>query len=197
MAFGFVNALVLLILITDPLGNIPLFINALERVSPQRMTRVIIRECAIAFIVLLGAMVAGKPILAVLGLSDDTIQAAGGVLLFFIAIEMIFPGSGAKIKSTPEAGEPLIVPIAVPLVAGPSALAAAMLVAAKDPARMPVWIGALAITILVTMLSLFMATRVKKLVGVPVLSAIERLMGLVLTAVSIDMVLKGVSAYFS
>ena len=192
----FLHATLILILVTDPLGNIPLFITALERVSAARRTRVILRECAFAFGILLLAMVGGRGALGVLGIGDASLKAAGGVILLLIAINMIFPMAGARMGEGPTDGEPLIVPIAVPLIAGPSAIATAMLVAADDPSRMPLWIGALAISMALTLASLFLSSTFKRLLGVQLLSAIERLMGLVLTAVSVDMIMGGAGAYF-
>ncbi|HUW70924.1 MAG TPA: MarC family protein [bacterium] len=192
----FLHATLILILVTDPLGNIPLFITALERVSTARRTRVILRECAFAFGILLLAMVGGRGALGVLGIGDASLKAAGGVILLLIAINMIFPMAGARMGEGPTEGEPLIVPIAVPLIAGPSAIATAMLVAADDPTMMPMWIGALAISMALTLASLFLSSTFKRLLGVQFLSAIERLMGLVLTAVSVDMIMGGAGAYF-
>lgn len=193
---SFLHATLILILVTDPLGNIPLFITALERVSAARRTRVILRECAFAFGILLLAMVGGRGALGVLGIGDASLKAAGGVILLLIAINMIFPMAGARMGEGPTDGEPLIVPIAVPLIAGPSAIATAMLVAADDPSRMPLWVGALAISMALTLGSLFLSSTFKRLLGVQLLSAIERLMGLVLTAVSVDMIMGGAGAYF-
>jgi len=196
MDSSFLHATLILILVTDPLGNIPLFITALERVSAARRTRVILRECAFAFGILLLAMVGGRGALGVLGIGDASLKAAGGVILLLIAINMIFPMAGARMGEGPTDGEPLIVPIAVPLIAGPSAIATAMLVAADDPSRMPLWVGALAISMALTLASLFLSATFKRLLGVQLLSAIERLMGLVLTAVSVDMIMGGAGAYF-
>lgn len=193
----FWHAILLLILVTDPLGNIPLFITALERVSPARKVRVIVREVAVAFGLLLLAMIGGRGALGVLGIGDASLRAAGGVILLLIAINMIFPAAGARMGEGPTEGEPLIVPIAVPLIAGPSAIATVMLLAAEDSSRMPEWIGALAISMALTMASLFLSSTFKRLLGVQLLSAIERLMGLVLTAVSIEMIMSGAGAYFS
>ena len=196
MDSAFIHATVILILVTDPLGNIPLFITALERVSKARRTFVILREVAFAFGILLLAMIGGQGALGVLGIDDASMKAAGGVILLLIAINMIFPGAGARLGDGPTEGEPLIVPIAVPLIAGPSAIATAMLVAADNPSRMSVWIVSLTISMVVTMASLFLSSTFKRLLGVQLLSAIERLMGLVLTAVAIDMIMSGAAAFF-
>jgi len=192
----FLHAALVLILVTDPLGNIPLFITALERVSPARRTRVILREVGVATLILVLSMVGGRAALGVLGIGDASLKAAGGVILFLIAVNMIFPGSGARMGEGPAEGEPLIVPIAVPLIAGPSAIATAMLVAAEDPSRMPAWLAALAIAMAVTLVALFLSSAFKRILGVQLLAAVERLMGLVLTAVSIDMIMGGAVAYF-
>jgi MarC family membrane protein len=192
----FLHATLILILVTDPLGNIPLFITALERVAAKRRTAVILREVAVASVILLLAMVGGRAALGLLGIGDASLKAAGGVILLLIAINMIFPAAGARMGEGPTEGEPLVVPIAVPLIAGPSAIATAMLVAADDPSRMPAWIGALTISMLLTLASLFLSSTFKRLLGVQLLAAIERLMGLVLTAVAIDMIMGGAAAYF-
>jgi MarC family membrane protein len=192
----FLHATLILILVTDPLGNIPLFITALERVAAKRRTAVILREVAVASVILLLAMVGGRAALGLLGIGDASLKAAGGVILLLIAINMIFPAAGARMGEGPTEGEPRVVPIAVPLIAGPSAIATAMLVAADDPSRMPAWIGALTISMLLTLASLFLSSTFKRLLGVQLLAAIERLMGLVLTAVAIDMIMGGAAAYF-
>jgi MarC family membrane protein len=192
----FLHATLILILVTDPLGNIPLFITALERVAPARRARVILREVSVASGILLLAMIGGRTALGLLGIGDASLKAAGGVILLLIAINMIFPAAGARMGEGPTEGEPLIVPIAVPLIAGPSAIATAMLVAADDPTRMPAWIGALSISMVLTLASLFLSSTFKRLLGVQLLAAIERLMGLVLTAVAIDMIMGGAAAYF-
>ncbi len=191
----FLSATVLLIVITDPLGNTPLFISALKRVKPERRLRVITRECAIAFAVLLVFLLFGRQILGVLRLNEETLKVAGGVILLLIAINMIFPGSGAKMAGDDEEGEPFIVPVAIPLISGPSAMVTAILIGASDPSRMLEWTGALAITILVTFAVFLASTRLERILGHRVIAAIERLMGLVLTAVAVDMLLGGVAAY--
>jgi MarC family membrane protein len=191
----FLSATVLLILITDPLGNIPLFISALGKVRPERQRAVVFRECLIAFTTLLLFMVYGKHFLAVLGLSDEALRVAGGVILFLIAIKMIFPAPGAKLGEDDVHGEPFIVPIAIPLIAGPSAMATVMLIAGSNPHRMFEWIGALVISIAVTTVVFLLSTRIQRLLGGQVITALERLMGLVLTAISIEMLLNGVSSY--
>jgi MarC family membrane protein len=191
----FLSATILLIVITDPLGNTPLFLSSLKRVKPERRLRVISRECAIAFVVLLVFLLFGKQVLGVLHLSADTLRVAGGVILLLIAINMIFPGSGAKMGGDEGDGEPFIVPIAIPLISGPSAMVTAILIGASDPSRMLQWVGALAVTMLVTFVVFLGSTRLEKVLGHRVIAAIERLMGLVLTAVAVDMLMGGFASY--
>ncbi len=191
----FLSATILLIVITDPLGNTPLFISALKSVRPERRLRIISRECAIAFVVLLVFLLFGKQVLGVLHLSADTLRVAGGVILLLIAINMIFPGSGAKMGGDEGDGEPFIVPIAIPLISGPSAMVTAILIGASDPSRMLEWVGALAITMLVTFAVFLGSTRLERVLGRRVIAAIERLMGLVLTAVAVDMLMGGFASY--
>jgi MarC family membrane protein len=191
----FLSATLLLIVITDPLGNTPLFISALKRVAPERRLKVILRECAIAFAVLLVFLLFGRQILGLLRLREETLKVAGGVILLLIAINMIFPGSGAKMGGGDEEGEPFIVPVAIPLISGPSAMVTAILIGAQDPGRMLEWVGSLAVTMLVTLVVFLASTRLEKVLGPRVIAAIERLMGLVLTAVAVDMLLGGVASY--
>lgn len=194
MDTSFLSATILLILITDPLGNIPLFISALKQVQPERRRRVVFRECFIAFSVLLTFMFFGKGFLEVMHLTDESLRVAGGVILFLIALKMIFPGEGGH-AGNQLSGEPFIVPIAVPLIAGPSAMATVLLMSTREPERILEWVGALTLTMLVTLLVFLFSGRLQKLLGEQAITALERLMGLVLTAISIEMLLGGVAAY--
>ncbi|MDC7712659.1 MarC family protein [Vogesella sp. LYT5W] len=194
MDTSFLSATILLILITDPLGNIPLFISALKQVKPERRRRVVFRECFIAFSVLLTFMFFGKGFLEVMHLTDESLRVAGGVILFLIALKMIFPGEGGH-GGNQLSGEPFIVPIAVPLIAGPSAMATVLLMSTREPERILEWVGALTLTMLVTLLVFLFSGRLQKLLGEQAITALERLMGLVLTAISIEMLLGGVAAY--
>jgi MarC family membrane protein len=191
----FLSATILLIVITDPLGNIPLFISNMRKVKKERRLRVIVRECAVAFAVLLVFMLFGRQLLSLLRLSDETLKIAGGVILFLIALNMIFPGTGATVGQDGLTDEPFIVPIAIPLISGPSAMVTVMLVAGSNPHRMLEWVAALAITIAVTFVVFLASDKIKEAMGHQAISAIEKLMGLVLTAMSIEMLLSGVASY--
>jgi len=121
---------------------------------------------------------------------------AGGVILVIIAIRMIFGSSGESAYGLEPGKEPLIFPLAVPLLAGPSAMATVLLLASRQPDRIYEWIGALSAAMLVSGLVLVLADRIRKLLGDSVVSAIEKLMGLVLTAIAVEMILAGLKRYF-
>ncbi len=197
MRQSFLSVTILLILITDPLGNIPLFIASLKHVPKGRRSEVILRECLIAFLVLVGFLFFGEVFLSALNLSDDILRISGGVILFLIALNMIFPGTGGKLVEDEIEGEPFIVPVAIPLIAGPSAITYVMLLMKSDTSRALEWVGAIFIAILVTMVAFFMSNKLKEWLGPRGLSAIERLMGLVLTTIAIEMLLSGLLQYLS
>lgn len=190
MSYTFASATILLLLITDPLGNIPIFANALRSVPPERRARVILREVLIAFSLLLVFLFFGAQFLQVMNLSDLSLQIAGAVVLFLIALRMIFPSDAAPQSEL--AGEPLIVPLAIPALAGPSALATVMLLVAQAPERRLEWVGALCVTMAVCAIVLLLAERIQRLVGERVVMAFERLMGLILVAISVEMLIRGI-----
>jgi len=194
METTFLSATILLILTTDPLGNIPLFIAALEKVSPERRFRVITREVLIAFAVLMTFMLFGERFLELLHLSGEALSVAGGVILLLIAIDMVFPHrrspGGHEFK-----GEPFIVPLAIPLISGPSAMATVLLLSSRNPGRSLEWSCAIFISMLVLYVVFLLAIRLQKLLGEDAITAMERLMGLVLTAIAIEMLLSGVTSY--
>jgi MarC family membrane protein len=195
MNYTFASATILLLLITDPFGNIPIFAHALKSVAPERRTIVILREVLIAFGLLLGFMFVGDSFLRLMNLSQLSLQIAGGVVLFLIALRMIFPPVAGE---TAEAvGEPLIVPLAIPALAGPSAMATVMLLVSQAPERRMEWVAALCVTMTVGALVLVLAERIQRVVGERVVIAIERLMGLILVAVAVEMLLRGIKAFVS
>jgi len=195
METSFFSATILLILTTDPLGNIPLFIAALEKVKPERRRLVITREVLIAFAVLMTFMLFGKRFLEVLHLSDEALSVAGGVILLLIAIDMVFPHRAASQPEPAFTREPFIVPLAIPLISGPSAMATVLLLASRNPGRSLEWSCAIFLSMAVIYVVFLMAIRLRKLLGVDAITAMERLMGLVLTAIAVEMLLGGVSSY--
>lgn len=193
MNYTFASATILLILITDPVGNIPIFANALKHVAPERRARVILREILIAFVLLLTFMFVGEGFLKVMNLSELSLQIGGGVILFLIALRMVFPPPATLEAEIFE--EPLIVPLAVPAIAGPSALATVLLLVSQQPERRLDWIAALCVTMLISAVVLVSAERIQRLIGSRLLVAVERLMGLVLVSVAIEMMLRGAKTF--
>ena len=192
--YTFLSATILLLLITDPIGNIPIFANALKPVPPQRRARVILREILIAFLLLLAFMFGGSAFLRAMGLSELALQIGGGVILFLIALRMVFPPPTSAADDVPPE-EPLIVPLAVPAIAGPSALATVLLLVSHQPQQRMEWVGALCVTMLISAVVLISAERILRVVGTRVVTAMERLMGLVLVSVAIEMLLRGVKTF--
>ena len=193
MHYNFLSATILLVLITDPIGNIPIFANALKNVPPERRARVILREILIAFVLLLVFMFVGESFLRVMNLSELSLQIGGGVILFLIALRMVFPPASSGVEEV--VVEPLIVPLAVPAIAGPSALATVLLLVSQQPDKRMEWIGALCLTMLVSAVVLVSAERAQRVIGSRLVTAVERLMGLVLVSVAIEMMLRGIKVF--
>jgi len=189
------SAFVLLFLVIDPFGNVPFFVAALKDVDPDRRRRVIIRELLIAYGVMVLFLFAGRPFLKVLGISGPALTIAGGVILFLIALRMIFPRRGQSAQEEIE-GEPFIVPLAIPYVAGPSVLAVEMLLMSEDPSNWPIWLVAVTAAWAVTSVVVFFGSQVAERLGPRGLIAIERLMGMILVAIAIQMFLTGADSYF-
>lgn len=182
----------LLFLVIDPVGNIPAFLFVLRSVPEERHKRIIFRELFIALIVLVLFLFLGQFILAALQVSQGSLGAAGGIILFLIAVRMIFPVPKGVFGEEADVGEPFIVPLAVPLIAGPAAMATLMLLMARAPANWPQWLAALLLAWSISGLILLSADQLARLLGRRTLTAIERLMGLVLTAVAVQMFIDGV-----
>lgn len=188
------SAVVTLFLIMDPLGNIPIFLSILKDVSPARRRIILMREVVIAYVVLLAFLFLGKYVLQVLHLDQETISIAGGIVLFLIALRMIFPAPGGLHADTLE-GEPFVVPLAIPLIAGPSTLAALLLLQRSEPGA--TWELLLGVTIAwaLTAIILLAAPFFYRILRQRGLIAMERLMGMVLVMISVQMLMNGVSAF--
>lgn len=185
-------AVVTLFLVMDPLGNVPLFLTALKLVPPERRRRVIIRELIIAFLVLAGFLFAGGRLMQFLGLEQPAISIAGGIVLFLIALRMIFPSEMA-IHGPALQGEPFIVPLAIPLIAGPSALATLILLQATMGALE--LLLALVIAWGLGVAILLSSTVLYRVLGERGLVALERLMGMLLVMVAVQMLMNGLRVF--
>jgi multiple antibiotic resistance protein len=188
------SAILLLLLVMDPLGNIPFFLAALAPVEAARRGKVVIRELLIAYGVMVGFLFLGRPLLTLLAISGPALTIAGGVILFLIALRMVFPPATGALAETVQ-GEPLIVPLAIPYVAGPSVLATEILLMNRDPTRWGTWWVALTAAWLATAVLLMLGSRLGAALGARGMIAIERLMGMILVAVAVQMFLSGVTEY--
>ncbi len=194
MDLSFVSAVVILLLVMDPIGNIPLFVSLLRQVDPKRRVRVIVRECAIALAVMLLSAIFGRFLLELFGLSDRSLNLAGGIILFLIALRMIFSSEEGIFGALP-AGEPFIVPLAIPSIAGPAAIATVILLVSRAPQRLPEWLAAVTVAMAFSLFTLLLAERISRRLGKQVLTAFERLMGLLLTAIAVEMLLRGIEGF--
>ena len=189
-------AATLLFLVMDPLGNIPLFLSVLKQVPEERRRLVLRRELLIAYLVLLICLVLGPYILSFLQVSQEAIRIGGGIVLFLIAIKMVFPKEGGLLGKTPD-GEPFIVPLAIPLMAGPSSLAMIMLMRKSAEGQwLDMWLAVTAAWV-VSALILLASRRLYVLLGERGLIAIERLMGMVLIIMAVQMLLEGTAEYLN
>ena len=188
------SAALLLFLILDPLGNIPVFLSLLKGLPPARQRRILVRELLIALGVLMLFLWGGQYALELMHLRQESVSIAGGIVLFLIGLRMIFPSPHGLMGDLPE-GEPFIVPMAIPMIAGPSGMAAVMLLGSQEPDRMGAWSLALFLAWAVTAAILFSATYLYKWLGQRALIAIERLMGMLLVAISVQMFLDGLATY--
>lgn len=189
------SAALLLLLVMDPLGNLPLFSAILRSVDESRRTKVLIRELLIALLALFAFLLFGRQLVELFGITTQSISVAGGIILFIIALRMIFP-SPTRGEYEPIDSEPLIVPLAIPLVAGPSALATLLLLAGKGELPLQslsiALFGAWSVSAVVLMAS----PVVERILGPRALTAMERLMGMLLVAVAVQMTLDGMKSYW-
>lgn len=183
-----------LILVMDPLGNIPVFLSILKRFDPQKQARIILRECIIAFVLLSLFVFFGQYIMHGLKITMPALSIAGGVILFIIAIRMIFPPEHVADKRE-NLEEPLVVPLAVPLTAGPSSMAVVLLFVTTDPGRMWLIFSAVVIASFIFTVIMLCSRFLMKVLGNRGLTALERLMGMILTTVAVDLFLSGVTQY--
>jgi len=185
-----------LFLLMDPIGNIPFYISFLKGVEQKRQRWVIFREMMIALFIIILFNFVGDGLMRFLKVGEDTVQIAGGIILFLICLKMIFPPRENPNERIPQEPEPFIVPLAVPLVAGPSVLAAVMIYARQETNS---WVmtGAILLAWAASLVILLASSYLKQVLGWRGIMALERLMGLVLTLIAVQMFLTGVSHFVS
>jgi multiple antibiotic resistance protein len=183
-----------LFFVMDPLGNIPIFNAVLARFEPHQRTRIVARELVFALVILLGFLFVGNAVMAFLGLSQSTLSLSGGILLFIIALRMIFPRPGGT--ENEDIDDPFIVPLAVPLVAGPSTLAILLLLSSSQPERLWDWCVALIIAWVAATVILACSPWLMKVLGDRGVRALERLMGMLLVLLAVQMFLNGLTSFY-
>ncbi len=181
---------VLFFIVLDPLGNVPLFLSVLRTVAPERRRRIILRESLIGLGVLLLFLFQGRRLLGLLHVSVSSLSLAGGIILFLIALSMIFKGVEDLFKTDTQS-EPFIVPLAIPLIAGPSAITTVTLWSARTGIEFGGVIAALLAAWLLGTVVLVASGMIYRVLGARVLMAFERLMGLMLAVISVEMVVNG------
>ncbi len=189
------SAVLVLFLVIDPLGNIPLFVCTLSTVDRRLHRRIIVRELLIALAILVMFLFGGNHILALLGVSQSSLGIAGGIILLMIATKMVFLGS-EMIFENAASDSPLVVPLAVPLVAGPSAITTVILLVSREPSRWLEWLLALFCAWLAAGIVLIFTGQLSLLLGNRGLKAIERLMGMILATVAVEMLVTGIRQSF-
>jgi multiple antibiotic resistance protein len=189
-----VSAAVLLFFVMDPLGNVLLFLSALKHVDPARSRFIIVREMLIALAIMIVFLFTGRYVLDLLHVSRAALTAGGGFILLLIALRMIFPTNERSLREEVE-GEPFVVPLAVPYTAGPSMLATELLFMSREPERWPVWLGAVVLAWCASAVILYFASNLGKLLGEHGLTAVERLMGMLLVIVGVEMLMAGAAEY--
>jgi multiple antibiotic resistance protein len=184
-----------LFLLMDSIGNIPLYISFLKKLHPKRQRMVIFRELIIALCIIICFNFLGDGLMKFLHVENDTIQIAGGIILFLICLKMIFPPPVDANENLPHETEPFIVPLAVPLIAGPSVLAAVMIYSKQQTSW--VMVGAILIAWTASLIILLSSSYLKEILGWRIIIALERLMGLILILIAVEMFLGGLGTFMA
>ncbi len=189
----FLSSVITLCLVMDPFGNIPLFISALKKVAPERRKAVLIRELAIALAISVAFLYLGKWFLRMFGIHSFSMSIAGGIILFIISMKLVF-NNEEETHTNPKEEEPFIVPLAIPLVAGPAVLSIIMILSAQQPNKL-ITLAALLTASVINSAVLMLSSPFSNLLGKKGLTAIERLTGMILVLMSVDMVMGGISEF--
>ncbi|HMQ67271.1 MAG TPA: MarC family protein [Arachnia sp.] len=192
-----ISAAFTFILVMDPLGNVPLFLASLKNTAPERRQWVILRECLIALAVMISFLFAGRGLLNLLHVDDAALKAAGGVILLLISIRMVFPTPERNLTEPVTHDEPFIVPLAVPYMAGPSLLAVIVVFVSQSPESLPWYLGGLVASWAISTVVLYFSGFLQRVVGTRALVAVERLMGMILVLLAVQMMFEGTKAFFA
>lgn len=184
------SAAVLLFFLMDPLGNIPVLLSILKGIDTRRQRIIIVRELIMALVILLIFLIAGKPLLDFLHLQQEALTISGGIILLIIGLRMIFPRPEGVMGQQP-GGEPFLVPIAIPMIAGPSVLAMLILMTQNNPGKLANWFFALIIAWALSAVILLAAPVLFRVLKERGLTALERLMGMILVMMAVQMLING------
>ena len=184
----------MLFFVFDPLGNLPFFVSLLKNCDGRTYRRIVLRESCIALAVLMLFLLFGNRILQALQISESSLGIAGGVILFLIAIKMVF--GTPQFTGDRQDREPFIVPLAVPLFAGPAAIAVTILVRGDSVGTFLTGLTALVFAWAVSSLILLCGRKIGSFLGVRGLDALQSLMGFLLAAISVGMLIHGIQTAF-
>ena len=188
--------IITLILVMDPFGNIPLFITALKRVPQERRTKVLLRELMIALLIMMVFLFAGAKMLAWLGIAKYSLGISGGIVLFIMSIKLVFNSSmdeQAQLNQKDE--EPFLVPLAIPLIAGPASLSMLMILSAGDPKKVWSLFIAVLIASVLNGIVLLLSFPISNILGKRGIIALERLTGLIMVLIYVNMMMGGISEF--
>ncbi len=189
------SAAVLLFFLMDPIGNVPVILSVMKGIDPKRQRVIIVRELFMALGILLVFLYAGKPLLNFLHLQQEAVTISGGIILLIIGLRMIFPKPEGVMGVQP-GGEPFLVPIAIPLIAGPSILAMLILMTQSNPGKMTNWLLALVVAWFASAVVIMFAPVLLRLLKERGLIALERLMGMILVMIAVQMLINGFMLLF-
>lgn len=201
----FTTAFVTLVVIVDPPGCAPIFASLTSGTPQAHRRKMAVRSCLVAWAILIFFGLLGQPLLKTLGISLASFRMAGGIMLFIIALEMVFEKRterreerAKEIEGTPEAEDISVFPMAIPMIAGPGSIASIMLLIgrADGPAEWITVLAAMTVVILLTLLALLAAGPLMKLIGAKVEAMITRILGVILAALAAQFVIDGLRQSF-
>lgn len=202
----FVSALISFFVLIDPPGCAPIFAGLTDGASPRQRRSMAIRAVLIAGAVLLGFGLVGRPLLQALGISMDAFRIAGGIMLFAIAIEMVYDRRTERreeraeaARADPKVEDISVFPMAIPMIAGPGSIASIMLAMSRAPslAAQALVLLALALILALTLVALLAAGPVMRVLGDKVEAAVTRLLGVILAALAAQFIIDGIRGAFS
>ena len=201
----FTSALVTFLVIVDPPGCAPIFASLTRGTPPVHRRSMAVRSSVIAWAILMFFALLGRPMLEALNISLASFRIAGGIMLFMIALDMVFErrtqrreSRAQSIEGTPQADDISVFPMAIPMIAGPGSIASAMLWVsrAQGPAEVAIVLLAITIVILLTMLALLAAGPLMRLIGARVEAMITRILGVILAALAAQFIVDGIRESF-